>query len=59
MSLRDEIFEQPDAISRLLDLQSGPVREVAARIGLAASVLERARALVGTTRRRVSCRPWM
>ena len=32
MSLRDEIFEQPEAISRLLDLQSGPVHEVAARI---------------------------
>ena len=32
MSLRDEIFEQPAAIARLLDLQSGPVREVAARI---------------------------
>jgi glucosamine--fructose-6-phosphate aminotransferase (isomerizing) len=32
MSLRDEIFEQPEAIRRLLEMQAQPVREVAARI---------------------------
>ncbi len=32
MSLRDEIFEQPEAIRRLLEIQAQPVREVAARI---------------------------
>ena len=32
MGLRDEIFEQPAAIRRLLDMQADSVREVAARI---------------------------
>jgi glucosamine--fructose-6-phosphate aminotransferase (isomerizing) len=32
MSLRDEIFEQPEAIGRLLEMQAEPVRQVAARI---------------------------
>jgi glucosamine--fructose-6-phosphate aminotransferase (isomerizing) len=32
MSLREEIFEQPAAIARLLELQTEPVREVAAQI---------------------------
>ena len=32
MSLRNEIFEQPAAIRRLLEIQAGPVREVAARV---------------------------
>ena len=32
MSLRDEIFEQPEALRRLLEIQAQPVREVAARI---------------------------
>ena len=32
MSLRDEIFEQPAAIRRLLEMQAEPMREVAARI---------------------------
>ncbi|MCJ7753307.1 MAG: SIS domain-containing protein, partial [Thermoanaerobaculales bacterium] len=32
MSLHDEIHEQPAAIARLLDLQTEPVRKVAARI---------------------------
>ena len=32
MSLRDEIFEQPAAIRRMLEMQAEPVREVAARI---------------------------
>ena len=32
MSLRDEIFEQPAAIARLLEMQAEPVREVARRI---------------------------
>jgi glucosamine--fructose-6-phosphate aminotransferase (isomerizing) len=33
MSLRDEIFEQPDAIRRLLEMQDQSARAVAARIG--------------------------
>jgi glucosamine--fructose-6-phosphate aminotransferase (isomerizing) len=33
MGLRDEIFEQPAAIRRLLEMQTEPVAEVAARIG--------------------------
>jgi glucosamine--fructose-6-phosphate aminotransferase (isomerizing) len=32
MSLREEIFEQPAAIARLLEMQAEPVREVAQRI---------------------------
>ncbi|MBD3853777.1 MAG: SIS domain-containing protein [Acidobacteria bacterium] len=32
MSLRDEIFEQPAAIARLLDMQDGAVREIARNI---------------------------
>jgi len=32
MSLREEIFEQPAAIARLLDMQAEPVREVARKI---------------------------
>jgi glucosamine--fructose-6-phosphate aminotransferase (isomerizing) len=32
MSLRDEIFEQPAAIARLLEMQAEPVREVARNI---------------------------
>jgi len=32
MSLRDEIFEQPAAIRRLLEMQADPVKEIAARI---------------------------
>jgi glucosamine--fructose-6-phosphate aminotransferase (isomerizing) len=32
MSLRDEIYEQPAAIARLLEMQTEPVREVARRI---------------------------
>ncbi len=32
MSLRDEIFEQPAAIRRLLEMQAEPVREVARKI---------------------------
>ena len=32
MSLRDEIFEQPEAIRRLLEMQAEAVSEVAARI---------------------------
>ena len=32
MSLRDEIFEQPEALRRLLEIQAQPVRQVAARI---------------------------
>lgn len=33
MSLRDEIFEQPTAIARLLEMQDESVRDVAARMG--------------------------
>jgi glucosamine--fructose-6-phosphate aminotransferase (isomerizing) len=33
MSLRDEIFEQPAAIRRLLEMQDETAREIAARIG--------------------------
>jgi glucosamine--fructose-6-phosphate aminotransferase (isomerizing) len=33
MSLRDEIFEQPAAITRLLEMQAESVRDVAARMG--------------------------
>ena len=33
MSLRDEIFEQPTAIARPLDLQSEEIKEIAKRIG--------------------------
>jgi len=33
MSLRDEIFEQPAAIARLLEMQAESVRDVAARMG--------------------------
>ena len=32
MSLRDEIFEQPEAIHRLLEMQDDTVREIAAKI---------------------------
>jgi glucosamine--fructose-6-phosphate aminotransferase (isomerizing) len=32
MGLRDEVFEQPAVIRRLLEMQADPVREVAARI---------------------------
>jgi glucosamine--fructose-6-phosphate aminotransferase (isomerizing) len=32
MSLREEIFEQPEAMGRLLEQQLGPVTEIAARI---------------------------
>lgn len=32
MSLRDEIFEQPEAISRLLDQQTGEIKKIAAAI---------------------------
>ena len=33
MSLRDEIFEQPAAILRLLEMQDEKVRKVASHIG--------------------------
>jgi len=32
MSLRDEIFEQPEALRRVLEIQAQPVREIATRI---------------------------